>query len=312
MALLNETKFSRELQKVLFPSNVFWNKGKLDFNADDAKTIKYPVAATVDGAEEGSPSLPLAIKNYEDGQAEYSTTQVYAGPILIKNEDEMLTNYSIFQDRVYQVSNVIQTKIANMAAFYWGATKSGRKRLTTGTTSRATSLVGASGNRKRISKADILWVFTQMQKDNMPGGNNIYGVITPEQYQDLLLIDDFISYEKTGQANKLAQGMVGRLMGIEFMIRWNETFGSMGLHYNQSMATKKGNGTAATTDDGAAALFFKDGAVRYSKSKVSTWIDRGKPEYLGGTLLSSSTRYGGVISRQDDEKGVLVLVEAKA
>jgi len=312
MAILNETKFSRELIKQLYPENSFYTKGKVDFNQNDAKTIKYPVAATIGSAKTGSPSLPLSIETFTDGQDEYTTEQVYAGPVLINNEQEMLTNYSIFQDRVSQLAQTLNTKIANLAAYQWGPTKSDRIALTTGTDTRTTSLTGsASGARKRITKSDIIKIYTAMKKDNMgPGNNTIYGLFTPEMYEDLLLIDDFIDYEKTGQVNNLKRGIVGRILGIEIMMRWDEDSGSAGLWYSQAKA-KKDNTTDPAANDGAAALFFKAGAVRYSRAKkVDTSINRKAAGYLGGTIIENWTRFGGAISRQDDEKGVFALVEA--
>jgi len=65
-----------------------------------------------------------------------------------------------------------------------------------------------------------------------------------------------------------------------------------------------------SADDGAAALAWNTAHVRYSMSPVQTWIDRDKPEYLGGTLISNSLRHGATIARSD-EVGVIALVDAK-
>ena len=129
------------------------------------------------------------------------------------------------------------------------------------------------------------------------------------------MIDDFIDYDKTGIKNKLARGIVGKLMNIEFITRWNDEFGSVGLHYNQS-ATKKDNRKTDGTlniaaDDGAGALFFTPWGARYSDAPVDTAINRKPAGYKGATIVESFSRFGATISRQHDEMGVVALFEGK-
>ena len=60
MAFLNEIKYKKELEKILYPNNTFIAKGKMDFGSPDAKTIQYPVSAGINVVKTGSPALPLS------------------------------------------------------------------------------------------------------------------------------------------------------------------------------------------------------------------------------------------------------------
>ena len=110
MAFLTPIKYKRELEKVLYPTNSFIVKGKSDDNSGMVKTIKYPLSSAIGDPAEGSPSLPLSIQNTEHDEAEYTTKQIYVKPELVKNEDEMLTNYNIFTDIRDQQGISLMTK----------------------------------------------------------------------------------------------------------------------------------------------------------------------------------------------------------
>lgn len=320
MAFLNPTKYKRELAKILFPSNMFMTKGKKDDNTGGYVQVLYNEAVELAGAQEGSPTLPLSIQNTEYGQRSYDTIQLYTPPELVKNEDEMVTNFNIFNDHLYQKAEIINRRVADNTAKNWAPTKSSRKRLTTGLDEqggtvkyRDTTITSGTNHRKRIGKTDIIWAKQQMQKDNTSYGQLVM-LVTPDQYNDLYFIPDFFDYEKVGITNPSVEGSVGRILGVEVMVRWNEKLGHAGAHYTQALSLKdnySADGSAnAAADDGAAALIWSTSHVRYSLSPLNTWIDRDKPEYLGGTLISNSLRHGATVSRSD-ETGVVALIDAK-
>jgi hypothetical protein len=320
MAELKAVKVSRDLQKVLYPQTGFVVKAQRDDNTGNAKTIKYNYANKIGKAHIGdNPSLPLTVKQHANGFSEYDTNEVYTDPYLIEREDEMLLYYDKYKNMLSQLSSTIQEVIDDTAANEWGATDAARIIDTSGldktggtARKRSATLVNATGDRLRIGKLDLINVKQRFQKDGY-SDQTIWGVVTPDQYDDLLLIPDFIDYEKTGQRNKLAKGVVGRIMNIEFIVRWNDSLGSIGLHYSATKTKKdnyKTDGTAnTTTTDRAAALFFAKEGVRYSDAPVETAINRKAAGYKGATILESFTRFGATISRQHDEKGVVVLCE---
>ncbi len=320
MAFLNPKKYQRDLAKILFPSNEFMTKGRKDDNTGNYVQILYNESVELSGAEEGSPALPLSIQNTEYGQRSYDTVQLYTPPELVKNEDEMTTNFGIYQDHLYQKGQILNRRVADNTAKNWGPTDSARIRLTTGLDEeggtvkyRNTTIVSGTNYRKRIGKTDILWAKQQIMKDNTSWGQIVL-LVTPDQHEDIRYIPDFFDYEKVGVKNPTVDCAVGRILGVEVMVRWNNKLGHAGLHYNQSKTKKdnyKADGTVNNAaDDGAAALMWSTSHVRYALSPVETWIDRDKPEYLGGTLISNSLRHGATISRSD-EVGVVALVDAK-
>ena len=308
MAQISPKLFSQDLAKQIFPENVFYTKAMKDIAAGNVDSVDIPIAGNIGEAKTGNPSLPLQIKEREDSVKNYILTQIYADPILIKREEDIVLNYNKQLDIARAQGDAMATKAANYAANAWGATggTSGGKILLTTGSARATSLVGATGNRKAIALADFINVRKAFMKQNInPVG--IIGVLTPDQYTDILNIAEFRDYDKLGVMSKLESGIVGRILGFEIMVRYDSTLGSVGLHYTADGATKKANGTVATTDS-PAALFFHPNYVRYAEAFPETIINRKPAGYLGGTVIESVVRFGATQSRGDGV-GVISLVE---
>lgn len=305
MAQISPKLFSRDLATQIFPSNVFYTKGFKDTAAGNVDSVDIPLAGNIGSAKIGHPSLPVAIVEREDDVKNYPLTQIYAEPVLIKREEDIVLNYNKQLDIARAMGEAISTQAADYAAQAWGATATGYLLETTGT-GRATTLVGATGNRKAIAKADLIKVRNAILKMNIQQTGWI-GVITPDQHNDLLGIADFVDYEKTGVESKLKEGIIGRLLGIDFMVRWNDTFGSIGLHYTSS-GVKKALNAAIEATDSPAAMFFHPNYVRYAEAFPETIINRKPAGYLGGTIIEAVVRFGATQSRGDG-RGVISLVE---
>lgn len=304
MAQISPKVFSKDLQKVMYPDNVFYTKAVKDVPAANATSVDIPQSATIVRAQDGTPVYPLSFKQTEDGVKNYTLGQLYVDPYLVEREEELVLSYDKAKSLIEQQGMAIATMAANKCAYNWAPDAASLS--TTGTT-RATTLVGSTGTRKGIAKADILAVKKAFAKQNI-STVGIIGVITPDQHDDMLNIADFVDYEKTGQESKLKEGIIGRLMGIDFMVRWDDGYGSIGLQYNKLGTAKVANGTEAA-DNRAAALFFAPKHVRYAFAYPETIINRKPAGYLGATIIESVVRFGASANRNDG-KGVVSLVEA--
>ncbi len=52
-------------------------------------------------------------------------------------------------------------------------------------------------------------------------GGSWYGMVTADQYTDLLAIPEFVDYYKTGNESKLKEGIVGRIFGYRHLQPFN-------------------------------------------------------------------------------------------
>ncbi len=307
MAQISPIYYVKELEKVINPDNQFYSKGRVDAGADKFDTITIPTQTKRTAAKQGTPSLPLQINYVEDGVRTYSVGKIYNQPEMVTFEDSTVLNYNKLTSIAQLQGELLMTQMANKAAYSWSPTETKNIFLTTGS-ARATTLVGATGNRKAVAKADILKIGKRFAEFNVPF-TQIIGLLTPDMYYDMLAIDEFVNYEKLGVVSKLQQGIVGNLLGIEFYRRLDPDYFSIGVHYSANGATKKESSTTAVaTTDSPSSLFFSPMHVRYAQGSAQTQINYAPAGYLGATIIESWVRFGAAYGR-GDQVGVVALVE---
>ena len=309
MAEISPVKYDKMLNKVLFPDNSFYKKSM----SDEAKfkTIEIPESGVSGTASVGDyPSLPLSIVKRTDTVTSYTTDEVYiTNPVVIEREDGILLPYSKQKDVISAFGQILNTKIADIAATNFAPTSTvlGNAFASTGTATRTTSLVGSSVTAKQIVVADMLNIRNYFNKANLVEGDQVWGLLTPDQVNDLFEIDKLVDFDKTGELTKLRNGEIGKILGMNLMMRWNDTLGSVGVFYS-SAGVKKALGAAVVSTDRAAAIFWKSSAVRTAEGFGKTVINKNAPGYKGGTILEAMVRFGATFNRTD-EKGVACIYE---
>lgn len=311
MAELRRTLYSNELQKLLFPDNSFYKKSIGEAGvADDVVKVEKPVQSAISKAVAGDlPSLPVKVETSEDGTKYYETVLIYCKPLLVDSQSQLLTNYNKRQTKQEQQANELNTAAARYALSKWLPTYSANILKTTGS-ARASNVAGFTSNRKAVTKDDFLRVYNTMLRMNVgSAGGSWYGLLTPDMYTDLLAVPDFVDYYKTGNEGKLKEGVLGRICGIDVMVRSVDE-GHNGILYDASNAPQAPNATVADSLM-SGALFWNDRMVCRAEGRVNVAINENAPGYLGGTILETWCRFGADIIRSD-QKGVIVLLEDKA
>lgn len=305
MTQISRTVYSRELQKQLFPVSDFYKKSISETGlAADAATFEIPNLGSVNEAKEDAPTvLPLKVVKSDDSKVTGTMKLLYCDPILIENEEEIVMNYSKRQNKQLQQAASLNAKAGDHAAYQWLPTLSANIVESTGS-ARATNVVGLTGTRKALTKADVLGIYNKLLRMNakqLPGA--LFGLLTPDAYTDLLAIADFVDYEKIGRADMLAQGVIGKICGIEMMVRSKN--GHIGSLFTSANARTK-TITAASTNR-PVNLFWHSGMVCHAESVVRTLINENDATYLG-TVINSTVRFGAEKCRED-QAGVLAIAE---
>ncbi|MBV5336901.1 MAG: hypothetical protein J0653_02620, partial [Deltaproteobacteria bacterium] len=290
--------------KYLSPNNAFYLNSRLVNEAADAGSYEIPQLSKPASVHKGQPeSLPAKVVMAVDGKLTATMYQFWADPIAITSESEVVTNYSKRQNHQIQQAAQIETAIADHAAYEWCPTDSGLLIETSGTA----SVTGLTANRKAAAKADLILVQAALRRSNifsLPG--KMYGLVTDDVYSDLLGISEFVDYEKLGVAEKLSQGIVGRILGIEIMSRSNGN-GHIGVLMNAAKTSRLATVTTAATDR-PVSLFWHEAYVSRGDAPVQANVTPNAPGYIGATLLEAWKRFGASPVRSDG-KGTVALLE---
>lgn len=312
MAEIRPTLYSRELQKQIFPDNSFYKKSVAETGvADTTETVEKPVQGKISKAKEGAPkSLPLSIEVATDGKKTYPTTLIYAQPLLIDSQSELMVNYNKRQSKQQQQADEINTKVAAYAAYHWSPTEKANILKTTGE-ARESNVIGLTSKRKAFTKADLLKLHNLIMRMNVSGlSGKWFGMISADMYTDLLGIPEFTDYQKTGYSTKLEQGIIGNILGIDIFQRSVEE-GHSGILYKADGVTPLNGDTAVADTLLTGSLFWNDKLVCRAEGMLRTVVNENAPGYMGGTILEAFTRFAADIVR-DDQKGVIALLEDKA
>ena len=344
MSEVRIARFNRDIQKNLFPINDFYKKSIVD-PASTAETIEIPQALAHQKAFIGDVQLDYnnPANNLTDANAlqvikRVNTKKIYDNKNFVlsptavdKNNQDGELSYNKMGVIREEYANEFNTLTANYAAVQWAPTSVNRVFLTTGTQARENGVVnGYVGNVKRLTKEDLINVRKEFMKQNLMNGAGvanvkIWALITPEQWEDIMLIPELVDFEKTGNETMLKKGVIGKWLNIWFVTpRYNEDAGG-NIFYDVAdpqNPTKLEYTTVARPDGGTSevlqptantvggALFWHEKHVRRSEGRVNTYYDPNNVRYQAD-LISSNLRFGATISRLD-EKGVIALIDAPA
>ncbi len=294
--------FTRELQKVLFPDNDFYKATKLLNTASDAPGVaaasyQIPQELQLPTGIVDPAVFPLTVEEIEGGNEIVTLNLLATNPTRMGDQEELEVAYDRRASILSLHSSVLDQMAASSALAKMSAAGAGYTIRTTGA-AQAASLPGMTGTRKRVTKEDFINAMELLDRTDMKGQR--YALLPATMYSQLLKIDDFVSYEKTGNTTALAKGMLGEIMGLKIYKR------STGANFSAALAPKAVGSALAATDH-ESALFWIADAIGRVEGAPKMYLNEAQAQYLGA-LANGAVRFGVKLLRTD-KKGVVALVQ---
>jgi hypothetical protein len=331
MAEVRLSVYKSMAEKKLFPSNAFYKNSK-NGGQPNAQTIEIPQlldseepvlggvkANYYTSANNNTAATALAPVIRVNDKLSYSNTIIrLPHPIVLEQLQEAELSYSKAEDMATQEAASINTAIANyiatqwaqdMAAYVVGTT--GKKR--TGDTLARPSSIGTkggyNGNVFRFQYEDLLALESIIKKQNIEMGQ-WFALPTVEQWEDMRRIEDIIDYEKSGNANMLEKGVVGRWGQINWLNpRQNDRWNANVLYDITAPATPVPVAYGGTLNANcvSALLVWNDQCVERNEGGIQFYSRKDDPIYMGD-IYNWGVRVGAA-KRRLDGRGVISVIE---
>lgn len=293
---LNKQIWLNTIEENFYPDNSFAAHSVDDSAFVSYKTVHVPNAGAPSKVVINRTQKPAAVYERTDNELSYDIDELTTNPIHIPNVDVIELSYDKRQSVLMNDRSQLQKTAMENLLYKWGDTTNIVKTSGDDTTAHTSS--AATGTRKKITKADVLKVATQMNVDDVPLEGR-YLLLDASMYNDLLadLTDKELS-AYLASANAQA-GVLGRLYGFDIMMRSRVLRLSAGKVLSWDDA-----GVAAEV---AAALAWQETCVSRALGEVKMFDSTDNPLYYGD-VYSFLLRTGGAVRRYD-KKGVTLISE---
>lgn len=291
-----------DLAENLYPDNTAITVGVNDnqFISGEGKyaRVVLPQSGAKPNVQIDREVIPAQVSKRKDTTISYDLRELTSDPAHISLKNQLFNNYnyrdSVLRDHTLQ----IRTKATELILATWAPTQSGRKIPTTGSATAAT-LQGASGNRKMITRNDLLEAIMLLEDEEVSMDGMIW-LMPTRMHKQLFKMDEFIDNTKFANPD-VKGGQIGMLFGIPIYTR------SRVMRYDNSGAVKDWEQTAASSDNNAIMLFNRN-YVRYAMGLEQVLYQEKNPTTYGDIL--SAMAYAGGSKRYEKEIGVVSIVEA--
>lgn len=291
----------RAIVEGLFADNSFASKAVNDDQwVNQGKKVHIPNAGAPSSVSKNRSAVPATAAKRADVDVEYSLDEFTTDPILIPYAETVEMSYNkresvISQNRM----QLIETACQNLL-YKWAPANTNFIR--TSGDAAAAHTDKATGNRKKLTKADVKALMAKFNKDNLPQTGR-YLLLDAEMYSELL--ESLTETDQLGffKAADVQKGIVGQIYGFNVMQR------SQVLRY-ATAGTLSEFGTEGVATDNAAGLAWHESCVSRALGEVKMFDRNDDPLYYGD-VYSFLVRCGGAI-RRNDKKGVYAIVQASA
>lgn len=298
-----QTLFGRRLAEKFYPGNDFLQSvpsfARELPSANDLQgltALSIPTQSTGPGVIENPTVWPLPVKNKENANTTINVDYLATEVDRIGYDSERKATYNKLLSTADQHARVLFSHYASKIAYEIANSESDKLVVTTGTTNN----VGPDGSaRKALTSNDLTKVLKLLRQTDMPG--LCYGLIPPTFEKDIRDIDKFVDADKFGTREQIANGLLGRIFGIEFWIR-NDL-----PTYANDEATKKKHTAAVVANDRFSGIFYKPLGVVHGHTNIHPMVSEERPEY--GGRIANAHMAGGGGHVYSDELGVVTLIQ---
>ena len=305
---LNKEIWLNTIQENFFPQNSFTSKSVDDSAFVNNKTVHVPNAGSPSSVKKNRTTKPATVQTRTDQDLSYNIDELTTDPVYIPNVDQVELSYDKRMSVIANDREQLQKAAADNLLQKWAKYAAG---ITTTGANVTTRSANGTGDRRAITKADVLAAATLFNKNDVPQENR-YLLLNAAMYADLL--NDLTDKELSAfLASADAQnGTLGRLYGFSIMMRsetdeiTDRSAAPSGGH--TFLAATPTSEEAATLN--AIALAWQEKCVSRAIGEVKMFDETDSPTYYGD-IYSFLMRTGGS-HRRYDKKGIAVIIEGEA
>lgn len=331
------TLYSAEINPYLYSDNSFIKKSVNDASfAAFGNTKDLPDANSGPAVTKGR-FQPTTLNHLDNAPTttavvrrntshEWTMQYFRTDPTVITVEKEKEVAYAVRQEELQSHASELNQAVTNSTAVSWAQGAVGVAEtvdITTGNdffqltsgTARANSVVGASGNVKKITGDDMKRLKSALFRQQVVNGfGTMYFLPTVEQYDDLLDEDDFNRFDASGNVSARIDGVVGMMYGITILDpRHRPDWGANILYSYDAPVGNDQDFTLVddTASSGAnmvsAGIAWVDRLVLRAEGLAMVFPSVSDPTYMGD-VYASELRYSS-IKKRGDGKGTIMLLE---
>lgn len=283
----------------IFPDNSFTVQSVDDSQYVDNKTVNLPQSGTKPASQRNRSTVPAQVVQRADSVETYDIEEFTTDPTLIRDIEEVEVSYDKRQDVLMDHNETLRTDVADYMAYIWAPTTAARIFDTSGVGTRPGAAPGATGTRKVFTRADVLKMKAQLDKEDIPADGRVL-LLPSDFYNDLLADTTVLSSDFMGSAN-IPTGAIARMFGFALYLR-----SSAARYAAASNAPKDPVAVSAATDN-AAAIAWHPRFVRRALGEIKVFANEDDATVYG-SVFSALVRAGGR-QRYTNGRGVVAVRE---
>lgn len=288
-----------DLVENLYADNTFASRS-VDHSAFvDGKKVHVPNAGAPPTVKKNRTSVPATVTKRTDVDLEYEIAEYTTDPILVSNAENVELSYSKRKSVIRNAALALHSEAHADLIYSWVPSDKPETVATSGE-SVVAHIASATGNRKALTKEDILKVKAKFDAADIPQTGRCI-LVDSVMYNQLLESLSEVQSNAFLATADASRGIIGKLFGFDFYMRSK-------VAKTTAAGVLKEWTSSATATDSAAALAWQEDSVSRALGQNELFENEGDASYYGD-VLSGLVRAGGRYMR-NDKKGVCLIYQA--
>lgn len=259
--------------------------------------VHIPNAAPPANATRNRTNVPATAVKRDDIDVTYALDEFTSDPTLITNREMVELSYDKRASVIRENTASMNELAGDWMLWRWVSTLTANERIATTGAAAAWGASGMTGNRKKLTAADIRAAQNMLDNQKVPQKDRFL-LITPDM-RDHLMTDADIKNIFYSNIADYKSGSIPEYAGFKIMVRAK----TIRLRTDDSIMQPDAINQAT---DNISAIFWQKSSVAKALGNVSIFDNPDRAEYYGD-LISFLVRSGGRC-RRNDRKGVGLIV----